>query len=134
MPQRLGGEQLALRVDHFEERRAPGVVAQLRDLVRLGDLVAAVGFRRQHVARRAVGDERIVHFAERDLDRLQVFDERLVAPCGGKLDLRFDRLQRRTAAARARGRCVQIAAGPENRLDIAADSKPYAPVSDSDGK
>ena len=29
---------------------------------------------------------------------------------------------------------LQIAAGPANRLDIAADSTPNAPVSESEGK
>ena len=29
---------------------------------------------------------------------------------------------------------LQMAAAGENRLDSAADSTPYAPVSDSDGK
>ena len=73
---------------------AARVVAQQRDLVRLRDLVAPVCFRGQHVARIAVGDQRIVHFANCDLHGLLVFEQRLVAPRRGQLDLRLDPLPR----------------------------------------
>ena len=89
---------------HLEERRAAGVVAQHRDLVRLGDLVAAVGFGGQHVARRAIGDQRIVHLAKRDLHRLRVLNlrSRRAAPWRARPATRSP--SARAAAARGRGR------------------------------
>jgi hypothetical protein len=91
--QRLGGEQRALRVEHFEVRRAAGFVAKRRNRLGLFELVAAAAFRRLALRPRFVGHERVVHFAKRGLHGLPIIHRHLVAPRFRRLDLRLDGLQ-----------------------------------------
>jgi hypothetical protein len=57
----------------------PALVAQAGDGLGLLQLVAPGRLRGEHVRSRRVGDERIVHFAKRGLQRLLIFHGHLVA-------------------------------------------------------
>src|SRR5215831_2612924 len=54
-PQRFGGKERPLRVEHFEERRAASFVAHIGDVERLRQQVAPLRLRGEHRLRRLVG-------------------------------------------------------------------------------
>src|SRR5512134_1036676 len=91
--ERLRLQQLARRIEHLEEWRVTRTVAKIGELERLREMIASRSLRGERLAVRAIRDQRVVRFAKRRLYGLLIIDQRLVAPCGLGLHVRFDPLE-----------------------------------------